>query len=89
MLIQVDKNEDNAVVCITDSGSGFSDSVLSHGTEQFFMGDTSRNRKNHYGLGLFISDCIIKQHNGTMKLSNDRITKGAKITINIPLIKNN
>lgn len=53
------------------------------------MGDTSRNRKNHYGLGLFISDCIIKQHNGTMKLSNDRITKGAKITINIPLIKNN
>jgi signal transduction histidine kinase len=76
-----------AVICITDSGCGFSLNALKHGTEQFYMDDTSRGRKNHHGLGLYIADSIIKQHNGTMRLANDELIGGAKIIIQIPLNK--
>ena len=37
------------------SGSGFTKEALLHGTEQFFMDDTSRNGEAHYGMGLFLS----------------------------------
>lgn len=79
--------ESNAVVSITDSGCGFSLNALKHGTEQFYMEDTSRGRKNHHGLGLYIVDSIIKQHNGTIQLVNDELTGGARVVIQIPLIK--
>lgn len=76
-----------AVVSIIDSGNGFKVNVLKHGKEQFYMDDTGRSRENHYGLGLYIADSIIKQHGGTMVLDNDSITGGAKVIIKLPLIK--
>jgi signal transduction histidine kinase len=78
--------EENALIIVTDSGIGFSKNTLKHGTEQFYMEDTSRNRKNHYGLGLYIVDSIVKQHSGSMKLMNDEETGGAKIIIQLPIL---
>ncbi|WP_297423834.1 sensor histidine kinase KdpD [Clostridium sp.] len=85
--VRVNASEDNAIISITDSGHGFSQNALKHGLEQFYMDDISRGRENHYGMGLFISDSIVKQHNGRMMLANDEVTRGAKIIISIPLIK--
>lgn len=85
--ILISSENGKATICITDSGKGFSPNVIRHGSEQFYMDDTSRGRKNHYGLGLYIADSIIKQHNGTIELSNDEVIGGARITIHIPLIK--
>ena len=85
--VRVNASEDNAIISITDSGSGFSQNALKHGLEQFYMDDISRGRENHYGMGLFISDSIVKQHNGRMQLANDEAMGGAKIIISIPLIK--
>ncbi|MEN6317083.1 MAG: HAMP domain-containing sensor histidine kinase [Clostridiaceae bacterium] len=79
--------ESKAVIYISDSGCGFSRNAIKHGTEQFYMDDTSRGRKNHYGLGLYIADSIIKQHDGTLQLSNDELMGGAKVIIQIPLLK--
>ena len=41
------------MVTITDTGSGFSPEALKHGTEQFYMDDTSRTSKTHFGIGLY------------------------------------
>jgi signal transduction histidine kinase len=76
-----------AEISITDSGCGFSSTALRHGTEQFFMGDISRGNKAHYGLGLYIVETIIKQHNGIIQLENDHTTGGARVIIQIPLVK--
>lgn len=75
-----------AVITITDSGCGFCDYGLLHATEQFYMEDDSRSRKNHYGLGLTIADSIIRQHKGKLSLSNDLISGGARIIVEIPLL---
>ncbi len=85
--VMLNRTEDNAVIVIADSGVGFSANALKHGTEQFFMDDTSRSRKNHYGLGLFIAHSIVKQHLGFMKLTNDEETGGAKVIIEMPILK--
>lgn len=77
---------DTAVTIITDSGPGFSDQGLLHATEQFYMDDDSRSRKNHYGLGLTIADSIIRQHQGKMSISNDLVSGGARIIVEIPLL---
>ncbi len=82
IVLTSDKN--NAVICITDSGCGFSQNALKHAKEQFYMEGISRGRMNHYGLGLYIADSIIKQHNGTLQLTNDEVNGGAKVIIHIP-----
>ncbi|BCN29259.1 sensor histidine kinase [Anaeromicropila herbilytica] len=85
--IILNRIEDYAMITIKDTGTGFSNNTLKHGTEQFYMEDASRGRKNHYGLGLFIADSIVKQHSGIMKLANDEGTGGAKVIIQIPILK--
>jgi signal transduction histidine kinase len=84
IILMTDKS--SAIISVIDSGCGFSQNALKHGMEQFFMDDSSRGRKNHYGLGLYIVASIVKQHNGTMQLENDELTGGARISIYIPLI---
>lgn len=79
-------SEENRVfmVTITDTGSGFSPEALKHGTEQFYMDDTSRTSKTHFGIGLYAADSIIKKHGGQLILDNSKETGGAKVTIKIP-----
>lgn len=74
----------NFVIC--DSGSGFSKEALTKAKQQFYMGDSSRGNKFHYGMGLYIANSIVKQHGGKIELSNSNITKGAEVRICIPLL---
>ena len=55
------KEQDGRLTFIVeDSGSGFTKEALLHGTEQFFMDDTSRNGEAHYGIGLFFAKLWLK-----------------------------
>ena len=54
---------------------------LLHGTEQFFMDDTSRNGEAHYGMGLFFAKTVAEKYGGGIKLSNSENTGGARVEI--------
>lgn len=69
---------------ITDEGGGFTPEALHHAQEQFFMGDKSRTSNMHFGMGLYITSSIIKQHGGQLVLSNSKKTGGAQAIIKIP-----
>ena len=69
---------------IEDTGKGFSKEALKHGTEQFYMGEKSRTSNMHFGMGLYITSNIIKQHNGQLVLKNSDKTGGAQVIIKIP-----
>lgn len=71
-------------ISITDEGSGFTPEALHHAQEQFFMGDHSRTFNMHFGIGLYITSSIIKQHNGQLILKNSNKTNGAQVIIKIP-----
>ena len=71
-------------ISVTDEGNGFTPEALHHAQEQFFMGNKSRTSNMHFGMGLYITGSIIKQHNGQLILKNSDKTKGAQVIIKIP-----
>lgn len=71
-------------ICVVDEGKGFSNEALHHAKEQFFMDNRSRNSNMHFGMGLYIVESILKQHNGQLIIENDTTTHGAKVTMDIP-----
>lgn len=81
--INIDINEKRGMLIFTveDTGSGFTKEALLHGTEQFFMDDTSRSGGVHYGIGLFSAKTIAGKHGGKISLTNSKKTGGAKVEI--------
>lgn len=69
----------------TDSGSGFLPADIHSAAKQFYRGDSSRTDRSHYGLGLYITDSIVKLHGGSLCLANSPVTGGAQVTIDIPV----
>lgn len=69
---------------IIDEGEGFSKEALQYACGRFYMADQSRNSMMHFGMGLYITDSIIKQHGGKVILENGKDTYGAKVTLIIP-----
>ena len=84
VYVEVQKPDDFLQISITDEGSGFTTEALHHAQEQFFMGNKSRTSNMHFGMGLYITSSIIKQHNGQLILKNSDKTKGAQVIIKIP-----
>ena len=81
--INIDINEKRGMLIFTveDTGRGFTKEALMHGTEQFFMDDTSRSGGVHYGIGLFSAKTIAGKHGGKISLTNSKKTGGAKVEI--------
>lgn len=71
--------------CTTDSGNGFSPADLKQAANQFYMGDQSRSRSSHFGLGLYIAKTIAELHNGTLQIANASGSGGGKVTIEISI----
>lgn len=72
-------------ISVTDAGPGFSQEDLLHAEEQFYMADHSRSSALHFGMGLFITKSIVRQHGGQLILSNSEKTGGAQVTLEIPV----
>lgn len=84
VYLEVHESDGYFVFAVSDTGNGFSAEALKHATEQFYMDDQSRNSNAHFGIGLYITDLVTKQHNGQLILENSKETGGAKVTMKIP-----
>lgn len=86
LLFEGSEDKEYVVFTISDTGKGFTEGALRHATEQFYMDDGSRTAAgSHYGMGLYIVDTIVKQHNGLLILENVSVKGGAKVTVKIPI----
>ncbi|MBU3130167.1 sensor histidine kinase [Clostridium tagluense] len=82
------KSLDNEIHFITtDSGKGLSREDIKSATKQFYMGDSSRTSKIHFGIGLYITQSFVNLHGGSLHIGNSSVTGGAEITIEIPICK--
>ena len=82
--ISITGNKGCLQISVTDAGPGFSQEDLLHAEEQFYMADHSRSSNLHFGMGLFITKSIVRQHGGQLILNNSKKTGGAQVTISIP-----
>ena len=70
----------NYYIEITDNGCGMDDYTLNNIKEMFFT-----TKKQGTGLGVSLSNEIIKAHNGTLKYIS-REGKGTKVIVKLPII---
>ena len=75
-------------ISVLDDGKGFSDIDLIHAKEQFYRGDYSRHSTTNYGIGLFITEQIIKLHGGSVILKNREDCHGAEVKFILPIQNN-
>ncbi len=71
------------VISIRDEGKGMSREVLEKLTEPFY---TTKSEAGGTGLGLYISDNIIKEHHGSLSFSSEPGT-GTTATISLPMME--
>lgn len=76
-----EKKDGKLILEISDNGSGISKEDLPQVKERFYKG---KNSKSNSGLGLSISDEIIKLHGGTMKILSE-LNHGTTVRITLPL----
>lgn len=73
---------------VSDNGPGFAPSDLREAAKQFYRGDRSRGAGEHYGMGLYITEQILKRHGGRLLLEADEKLGGAKVTLELPIASN-
>lgn len=79
------ENDGHIQMIIKDNGRGISPDFLPYVFDRFTQADTSSTRDSGgLGLGLTISDQIIKLHNGTIEAQSEGQGKGAIFTVKVP-----
>ena len=84
--VRASANEGILTFKVEDSGSGFTKDALKHGTEQFFMDDSSRTQGMHYGIGLFTAKTIAEKHGGSIRLGSSEKYGGAEVEISFCMV---
>ncbi len=85
VTIGKDKPKRFAEISIKDNGIGISKENLRHVFDKFYQVDQSLSRKvGGAGLGLSITNHIVKLHKGKIKIDSE-IDKGTKTIVSLPL----
>ncbi len=71
----------NLIIEVKDNGIGISEADLILVKEKFYRG---KNSKSHSGLGLSISDEIVKLHEGTMEITS-KLGQGTAVILSLPM----
>jgi PAS domain S-box-containing protein len=69
-------------LCIEDQGKGIMQADLTSIAEPFY---TTRRDSGGTGLGLYVSDTIVKKHGGTMSFKSEP-GKGTTVTVKLPAV---
>jgi signal transduction histidine kinase len=84
VTVRTSREQDEAVLSITDTGRGINPEDLSKVFTPFFRADTSRPSTGGSGLGLSMAKRIIEAHKGTISLAST-VGKGTTVTIRLPI----
>jgi signal transduction histidine kinase len=79
---------DRARVSIRDTGRGIGPDVLPHVFDRFRQGSNSTAGEHGLGLGLSISQALIRLHAGTIEIASPGPGQGTTCTIELPLSPN-
>jgi two-component system, OmpR family, sensor histidine kinase VicK len=81
ITIAIEKQKNNAVITVTDTGMGIDREIQPRIFSKFATKSNSGT-----GLGLFISKAIVEAHGGHIQASNNLDEKGATFWFKLPLI---
>ena len=85
VAITLDKDHDNAVLTVTDTGPGVALEEQGRIFDRFYRGDQARSRGGT-GLGLALSRSIVLVHNGHLTLTST-LGEGSTFRVTLPLVE--
>ena len=84
LTVHLGRQEDNAVLTVSDTGMGIPEDALAHIFERFYRVDKARSRKSGgSGLGLAIVRTIVQRNRGEISVSST-VGKGSVFTVTFP-----
>ncbi|RYE52263.1 MAG: response regulator, partial [Sphingobacteriales bacterium] len=86
--IDLSKDNEHAVIDISDSGIGIAEDMLEKVFDLFIQVDKSIDRSHGgLGIGLSVVNTIIKMHDGTVTAHSKGLGQGTTFSIKLPLIE--
>lgn len=83
--LRLERQQDRAVLTMTNSGPPIPAEHLPHLFERFYRADSSRSREQGgYGLGLAIAQAVAQAHRGTITVRSNAV-HGTVFTVSFPL----
>jgi signal transduction histidine kinase len=83
VTIQMDIQNRQGIITITDTGIGIPSAEIKHIYDPFFRASNTKGFEG-YGIGMPLSANIIKLHKGRIEVSSE-LEKGTTVTIFLPL----
>ena len=84
LTVTLVREEDNAVLRITDTGVGIPEDAIGHVFERFYRVDKARSRKSGgSGLGLAIVRNLVERNEGTIKVEST-VGEGTTFSVTFP-----
>ncbi len=80
----VDRKKNSFFVSVTDDGTGISQEDLQHIFENFYRSPQTKRRRGGSGLGLSLSDQIIRGHGGQITVASEE-DQGSCFVFSLPL----
>ena len=85
LYIKLLRQEDNAVLSVTDTGVGIPDDAMDHIFERFYRVDKARSRATGgSGLGLAIVRAIVQRNRGRISVQTE-VGKGSTFAVSFPI----
>lgn len=83
--VRLERQGDQAVLSVTDTGEGISPDFAPHVFERFRQADGSTTRRHAgLGLGLSIVRHLVELHGGTVRVESPGIGKGSRFIVRLP-----
>jgi signal transduction histidine kinase len=85
--VSADKNKNDLIISIQDTGIGIKPQDLEHIFERFYRADKSRSRQEGggSGIGLTIAQSLIHAHGGRIWVESEGEGKGSAFHFSLPL----
>ena len=80
----IDRDAGNFYVSVTDDGVGISSEDLKHIFENFYRSPQTKKRRGGSGLGLSLSEQIIRGHGGKITVTSEE-ERGSCFVFSLPL----
>ncbi len=82
--VRLYEDKSNIYISVKDTGIGIPEEDIDYIFERFYRVDKSRNKSNEgLGIGLAISNLIVKEHGGEIKVKSE-LNKGSEFIIILP-----
>jgi PAS domain S-box-containing protein len=82
--VHIERDQNKAVVSITDNGPGIPQDKVAHLFDRYYRVDPSGNHASGLGLGLYICAEIVKRHGGEIGVDSE-VNKGSKFWFKLPV----